>query len=351
LSLARVLAAHEALDERLFAHREAKGLTPVGDVYRAHIAPVIGDKHPRDWTVEDCEAVRDSLDAKITAGSWKREERVYRFGWKRAWNVWALFTSACKASCRSKNKALRVRRDNPCAGVETPDRGVSKQKQWLYPDEFIKLVSDESLPLRWVRLYRLLTYTYLRPNELAALLWKDVDLETGIIHVSKAWNFTKDEAKPFPQSAAGVRFVPIEIERRPLLTSLKEGAEETDHVVPNMPPPEDWAAALRAHLARAGIARAALFDDSETVKQITLHDLRASGITWRTLRSDDARLIQRAAGHEHYSTTEGYVREAEIFKGRVGAPFQSLPASLIRSGVNRNTQSITGSPAVSPLSP
>jgi hypothetical protein len=122
-------------------------------VYRAHIAPVVGAKHPRDWTVEDCEAVRDALDAKVAAGSWKREERVYRFGWKRAWNVWALFTSACKAACRSKNKALRVRRDNPCAGVETPDRGMSKQKQWLYPDEFIKLVSDEALPLRWVRLY------------------------------------------------------------------------------------------------------------------------------------------------------------------------------------------------------
>ena len=74
------------------------------------------------------------------------------------------------------------------------------------------------------------------------------------------------------------------------------------------------------------------------MKQITLYDLRASGITWRTLRSDDARLIQRAAGHERYSTTEGYVREAEIFKGRVGAPF---PPSLIASGVNRTPQSFT----------
>ena len=324
-----------------FAHRESKGLTPVAGVYTTHIAPVLGDKHPRDWTVEDCEAMRDALDVKIAAGQWTREKRVYRFGWKRAWNVWALFTSACKASCRSKNKALRVRRDNPCGGVEPPDRGASKQKQWLYPDEFSKLVSDKALPLRWLRFYALLTYTYLRPNELAALLWQDVDVDTGIIHVSKAWNFDKGEPKPYPKSAAGVRFVPIEAELVPLLVSLKEGAEETDRVLPNLPPPEDWAATFRAHLTRAGISRAALFEDSETVKQITLYDLRASGITWRTLRSDDARLIQRAAGHERYSTTEGYVREAEIFKGRVGAPFPPLPPSLIASGVNRTPQSFT----------
>jgi integrase len=89
-----------------------------------------------------------------------------------------------------------------------------------------------TLPLRWRRLYALLVYTYLRPKELTALRWQDVDL-------------------------------------------------------------------------------------------------RATGITWRTLRGDDPRHIRQAAGHERYSTTEGYVHAAEVFRGLVGAPFPSLPASLI----------------------
>lgn len=64
------------------------------------------------------------------------------------------------------------------------------------------------------------------------------------------------------------------------------------------------------------------------LKHVTFYDLRATGLTWRTLRGDDARIIQRAAGHEKYATTEGYVREASIFRGRVGVPFPPLPGEF-----------------------
>ena len=36
-----------------------------------------------------------------------------------------------------------------------------------------------------------------------------------------------------------------------------------------------------------------------------------------------------------YATTEGYVREASIFRGRVGEPFSALPV------LNRNNELIT----------
>ena len=278
---------------------------------------------------ELCERMRDSLDTKIAAGSREREGRTYRFGWKRAWNAWALFTSACKAASRSKNKDLRVRKDNPCLGVEPPDGGSTKQKQWLYPSELLALVSCEDVPLRWRQLYALAVYLYVRPNELRALQRKDVELDTGLVNVTKAWNFTKDEPKPYPKTAEGVRYVPIETALRPLLESLCEGLEPDDWVIASMPPAEDWAEKLRDHLKRAGVERSSLFEDSPTVKHITFYDCRASGITWRTLRGDDARVIQRAAGHRKYATTEGYVREASVFRGRVGDPFPSLPRSIV----------------------
>jgi integrase len=65
----------------------------------------------------------------------------------------------------------------------------------IYPNEFLKLVSHEPLPLRWGRFYALLAYTYVRPNELAALRWADVDLDFGLLDVNKAWDFTKNEQK------------------------------------------------------------------------------------------------------------------------------------------------------------
>ena len=147
------------------------------------------------------------------------------------------------------------------------------------------------------------------------------------------WRRTaKNEPKPYPKTAAGVRYVPIEVSLLPLLRVLRAGAADTDPVE-CLPPAEDWASTVRVHLQRAKVERGSLFDDTPTQKQITLYDLRATGITWRTLRGDDARVIQRAAGHEKYATTEGYVREAEVFKGRVGDPFPPLPPSLL-SGIS-----------------
>jgi integrase len=306
-------------------HRKAKGLTPVDTMYEAHLKPVLAAKHPRDWTKADCERVRDSLDEKIKAGTWKSERRVYKFGWKRAWNVWALFTSACKEASSSKNKALRVRDDNPCAGVLPPDRGSTKIKQWLHPTEFQKLVSCDEVPIRWLTLYTVLTYSYVRPNELKALRRKDIELDTGLINVTKAWDFAENQPKSYPKSKAGVRYVPIEAELLGLLRQLCDVLEPDDYLFPTLPPAEDWADTFRVHLRRAGVDREARFEDTETVKNITLYDLRATGITWRTLRRDDTRVIQAAAGHEKYATTEGYVRAAEVFRGRVGDPFPPLP--------------------------
>ncbi len=313
------------------AYRDEHGLTSVKVMYEAHILPVLGTKHPRDWTKADCEAVRDALDSKVKAGSWYSEDRkrIYKFAWKRAWNIWALFTSACKQASASKAPKLRVREDNPCLGVLPPNRGKPKKKQWLYPAEFSQLLSCSSVPLRWRVMYAVLAYTYVRPSELKALQRKDIQLDVGLIDLTRAWSFEADEQKDTTKTPAGVRYIPIEAELMPLMRTLCEAAPEPDdYLFATMPPPEDWADTFRAHLKRAGIDRQKLFEDTPTVKQITLYDLRASGITWRTLRGDDPRVIQAAAGHEKYATTEIYVRTAQVFKGRVGVPFPPLPEVL-----------------------
>jgi integrase len=308
------------------AHREGQGKYSVRNMHETHIAPALAGKHPRDWTKADCEAVRDSLDAKISAGSWKTDDgRSYKFGWKRAWNVWTVFTSACKAASASKNKELRVRQDNPCASVLPPDRGKAKQKQWLYPIEFEQLMACEAVPVERRRLYALLAYTYLRPSELAALTAKDIELDVGLINVTKTWNFETNELKDYPKSHAGVRPVPIEPTLVPLLKALLDGLQPDDELMPDFPATEGWARALRVDLRRAKIDRASLYEDTPTVKRIGLYDLRASGITWRTLRRDDPRDIQRDCGHEKYATTEIYVRAASVYRDRVGAPFGPLP--------------------------
>jgi hypothetical protein len=96
-----------------------------------------------------------------------------------------------------------------------------------------------------------------------------------------------------------------------------------------MPPTEDLAATLRVHLERAGVKRADLFTDRPTSKRVTFYDLRASGITWEVLDGTEHVRIMQRAGHRNFSTTQGYIREAEALGENVGQPFGALRASLL----------------------
>lgn len=55
--------------------------------------------------------------------------------------------------------------------------------------------------------------------------------------------------------------------------------------------------------------RSELFDDSDRTASISVraHDLRASGITWRHARGDNAAVIRQECGHEDQATNEIYI--------------------------------------------
>lgn len=70
-------------------------------------------------------------------------------------------------------------------------------------------------------------YAGLRPQETAALLWKDVDFETNEIHIYKAIESGSDTVKG-PKTEAGVRSVPIHSALLPRLRAARK--EPFDHV-------------------------------------------------------------------------------------------------------------------------
>lgn len=239
------------------AHREGKGLSPIWHVYRPHILPVLAT-HPRDWTRADCERLVAVLDAKISSTG---EDRI---SWRTAANAWSLLTSACKAACSAKAPTgLRVRDDNPSAGVEGPDRGEHLLKQWLRPHELVQLVSCATVPLRWRRLYPLLAYTYVRAGELRALQWSDVDFQAGIISITRSWDEKRQRIKP-PKTQAGIRSVPIEPNLLPLLRAMHAESNGKGLVVPSMPPMEGLGRKVpKAPAAGGGEPPRALRDDRD----------------------------------------------------------------------------------------
>jgi hypothetical protein len=119
-------------------------------------------------------------------------------------------------------------------------------------------------------------------------------------------------------------------------------AEGRGRVWPSSLKRDDNAETLREHLRLAAVTHADLFITDATRKNITAHDLRATGITWCTVRGDDGTRIQRRAGHSTFGTTSEYIREAKSVAHGFGEVFPPLPSSLLGTALVPPGSSVTG---------
>jgi integrase len=302
--------------------REAKGLVTVRNDrgrYGKWVSPVIGTKPMAHITRRDVEEVVQALDLAVRAGS---------VSWKTATNVWGVVTKMFSDACRSKVLSLRCREDNPARDVEGPDRGVERSGPYLFPSEFASLMRCERVPARWKRIFMLATYLYVRGGELEALEWNSVSFEHGYVLIHQSVDADTGEVKP--TKTKDVRKVPIEPALLPLLRKMHEEAAGEGRVVAAMPPREEWAERLRKYLGWASVTRADLFADDATRRQLSFHDLRHTGITWRAVRGDEPLKVMRAAGHDDLRTTQRYINEAQTFEGpSFGEPFPTVPLELL----------------------
>jgi integrase len=300
--------------------REARGLSCVKDDRARmtnHVLSEIGGLDVRAVTRRDLEKLVEHLDSCITKKT---------LGWKVAGMAWSnvrrMFTDACSA----KKLDLRVRDDNPALNVQAPERGLRKEKQYLWPSEFLSLVTCPDVPVRWRRLFAIACYTYMRAGEIQALTWADVSFDNATIHIHQSVDRVRKVGKVKSTKTGVSRRIPLEPELYPLLRALHDQVDGKGSVIRKMPSPGMLSRKLRAYLEKAGVERAELFaEDDETRKAITFHDLRATGITWCAARGDDPLRIKQRAGHSSFSTTEGYIREAENLGASFGTVFPPLP--------------------------
>lgn len=148
----------------------------------------------RDVAHDDLKRLVVDRDAKAAKGE---SADGKSFGCKTAMNAWSVVLAMFRDAQRAKDPALCARDDNPAEEVAGPDVGAKKAKVYLWPSEFVKLVTCERVPVRWRRLFALAVYTYMRVGEIAALEWTDFDLEQGRIHIHRLDR---------PRAQAGHRF-------------------------------------------------------------------------------------------------------------------------------------------------
>jgi integrase len=315
--------------KRWLVSREARGNTTTRDDasrLEHHVLPTLGDRPIADVTRDEVETVVEKLDAKV---------RANELSWHTAWNVWAVVSRMFRDATNAKQRDLRVRGDNPARDVAPPDRGARKGKVYVFPSEFLALVSCELVPLAWRRILALATYLFPRAGELEALEWADVDVARGLVHIHRGTDRQRGGTKSTKTGVA--RRFSIEPGVLPLLRAMYaeakgDGFEEpSGRVLPWMPRHRDLAEGLRVYLEVAGVTRTELFATDATRKAMTFHDLRATGITWMAIRGDDPLKIKQRAGHSSFATTEGYIREAEAVRDGFGDVFPALPSSLVPS--------------------
>jgi integrase len=318
--------------------KRARGQTAFADSfsrYEHHIKPVLGTKPLSQWGAEDLRALVFELDRKVQAGALR---------WKTAKNIWGTATAMCAEAAESKNPSLRVRADNPAAGVRGPDEGAQTQKQFLYPSEFMRFALASTTSHTWRQVSVVSTYLYLRHQELKALRCEDIDLDHRIVHVHRAFERRSRTIKT--TKGAHNRRVPIEAALMPVLELIIRERGGSGLLIPTMPSDRDMSRGLRRWLMRAGVDRADLHERSLTHKAMTFHDLRSTGITWMAVRGDEPLKIQQRAGHKHFDTTQRYIREADSIREGFGIPFPSLSEVVEILGANRTAQS-HDSPSVS----
>jgi integrase len=309
--------------------RESQGLACVsGDksTLLRHVYPSIGHLPIKGVTRDDLKRLVLVLDAKAKKG---KSDDGKPFAWKSAVNAWAIVLALFRDATKSKRPDLCVLETNPARDLAGPDVGAKKSKQYVYPAEFLQLVSCTRVPLRWRRLFSLAIYSYARAGELSALKWSDVNLAQGVIHVHQSEDRNKGRKRGVGSTKSGVaRRIPIEPALLPLLQALHKESGAKGAVF-SLPSQGMLSRKLRVYLRRAGVTRDELHTTTATRKAITFHDLRATGVTWALVRGDGFEKVMQRAGHEDVTTTQIYMREAENLSAAFGTVFPPLPASIL----------------------
>jgi integrase len=347
------------------------------NAFRLHVADQIGALPILGITRERLIEFSHHLDTIAAKGE--------AFGAKRARNIFSTVAAMFRDAFESKDRALRVLTTNPMANVPWPERSASKAlKQMLFPAEFLALVSCPDVPIVRARLYSVCLYTATRAAEVRVLDASHFDLKHGSVQI-----LMSDD--PITRKATGstsatkstksgkARLASLEPSLAPVVAAMIKELGGTGRLFPErpkgLPQANQWRPAsegyipgpdgayglcgmfkkdLRTALKWAGIEeRPELFDDSDRSASLSIrfHDLRASGITWRHARRDNATEILQECGHEDQATNAIYIR---ALRGLAAADlFPPLPERLAGSvnRVNRNprnTGKVVGAEGLEP---
>ena len=164
----------------------------------------------------------------------------------------------------------------------------------------LKTAKESNNP--WYPIWAFAICTGMRSGELMALQWKDIDLEKGIITVSKSYNTARRTIK---STKAGYwRTVPVSNDLKTVILELRKGD----------PNPEDFV--LERHYAwkngQAGEVLRQYLKDLGIESNIVFHSLRACFATHMLASGANQATVMKIGGWKDIKTFQIYVRLAGV---------------------------------------
>lgn len=238
------------------------------------------------------------------------------------WQRWAIETHGMSARrvntvMQSMRIAVRyaVKREDldrdPFKRInDIPD--TPKEKGVLTPAELRKLSTISAKDPRLKAIVLLGAYCGLRRGEIRGLRWGDVDTEGGVIHVRHNWIDGEGDKTP---KCGSTRTVPLSATVTETINSLKPffSTLPNDFVIPsltahNKPISEGILRnGLRQVLTSIGIA-----ESEQKRRNLTLHGLRHSFVTFARLAGIPDMEVQAMAGHKSIAMMERYSHAAQV---------------------------------------
>lgn len=241
---------------------------------------------------------------------------------------------ACHANCRSALERAKIEgliRNNPAIDCKLPPK-KTKELQVLTREEIQRFLIQAKVE-EYFELFLLELTTGLRRGELLALQWKDLNLETGEMYITKQVYRTKEDGLLIsqPKTKASIRTI---ILPTPMLEILAEYRKTVDSRW-MFPSPVKEDGPLDPGTIRQ---RLHLILEHAQCKHVRFHDLRHTFATTALSRGMDVKTLSAMLGHvsaattldiyTHVTDTMQTEAAAKIDQGIGKAAPQELPAEL-----------------------
>jgi integrase len=212
---------------------------------------------------------------------------------------------------------------NPVSAVKIDKKICKVFEPGVLTREEIKILLAKAKILKpdWYPIWAFALFTGMRSGEMYALLKQDIDLENGLISVTKSFN--KRVGVKCPKNGRNRR-VSIADTLKPLLLPLLVGKKSD----PLLPRPYQWKTGDQARVIRE-------FCTGIGLTPIRFHDLRATFITQLFAKGASIAEVQAIVGHNDLKVTQRYLRLSSIeIQGVTNKLDFTLPSERINNVVD-----------------